>query len=558
MRKRSKWEKFCVFGIPWFFVFLGILIFIKKMWYADILHRSFKISSFDDIKLQVAIAGVCWFLLYLKNLIMLTTSVKIGLFTWTNRYKYEPEKNSWRKRLAQYPEIDPELLSPVPDGLVLGKKDKNYVRVPLKKGNILNSIIMGSTGCGKSVLLLTMMLFQLHHKPKSKEAFDPMVFYALDIKPELARKSCRIFGNDRVHVMNPLDRSSYGWDPYYRLTADSSDDEIFSEIDLISRALVDSGGDSRNEFFYESGRNIVCGVLFYTFKTGRSFMQGIDYMMDGDLSAVVKKVLETVGEKPEYSVVRKMLAPYAEKTGEAFQSIEMTVRQSMAIFVRQNVKFFLDGNPRKASPLNLEDRISIFFSIHENLLDEYKTILRLTTMQVMEHCKYRSEDAHMLTLVIDEAARLGVINWTDFLATSRSHQISTILAFQGISQMQKVWGKEDAQSLIELCRVILVLSCADPNMAKVLSDWAGKYSEEKQSRNNGGKNDGSYSLSYEQKNIIEQDDIMNLQDQKEAIAFVKGKYMRFDVEQARYYNIQELNRISKECVTYNDEFKKAR
>lgn len=158
----------------------------------------------------------------------------------------------------------------------------------------------------------------------------------------------------------------------------------------------------------------------------------------------------------------------------------------------------------------------------------------------------------MLTLIIDEAARLGAINWTDFLATSRSHQISTILAFQGISQMQKVWGKEDAKTLTELCRVIVTLSCADPDMAKILSDWAGEYKEEKRSSNSGGKNDGTYSVSFEDKKILTQADIMNLQDKKEAIAFVKGKYMRMDVEKARYYNIPDLNRISESCLNINE------
>ena len=555
MKKRKKWtiwSIFCCTGIPWFFITVIAGIFIKKWWYAEQMGRMFKVTSLSDIKGILGIAGAVTILIFIKNSMWIGSSKKIGLFTWLDKWKYEPAEISSRKRKAQYPEIDPELLSDTPDGLVIGKKEKQFVRIPLKKGNILNCIIMGSTGCGKSVLLLTMLLYQLHHKPKRNEAFKPMVFFALDIKPELAKKSCIIKGNKKVHVMNPQDRSSYGWDPYYRLKADSTDDEIFSEMDLISRALVDAGKSDKNEFFYQSGRNITTGVLFYTYKLGRSFIQGIDYLLDGDLSTVVKKTLEKVEEKPEFRMVRTLLYPYANKDGEAFQGIELAVRESMAIFVRQNVKFFFDGNPRKASPLDLEKKITVFFSIHENLLEEYKTILRLTTMQVMEHCKERPENAHMLTLIIDEAARLGAINWTDFLATSRSHQISTILAFQGISQMQKVWGKEDAKTLTELCRVIAVLSCSDPDMAKVLGDWAGEYKEEKHSINNNGKNDGTYSISYEGKKILTQADIMNLQDNKEVIAFVKGKYMRMDVDKARYYNIPDLNRISEKCLSVNE------
>lgn len=555
MKKKKKWSPWnvlCLTGIPWVLIFMAIGIYLEQCLTGKYLTvNSYEIHTNEDLKIIILCTFVGWVIVFTKNLKFLDTPHPIGLFTWMTDYYYEPPAESGRKRRAQYPEIPDELLSDAPDGLVLGRKGKKYVRVPLKKGNILNAIIMGSTGCGKSVLLLTMLLYQLHHKPKKNENFKPMVFFCLDIKPELAKKSS-VIGSKNIHVMNPQDRSSYGWDVYYRLNSDSTDDEIFSEMDLITRALIDAGKAEKNEFFYKSARNIATGVLFYTFKQGKSFSQGIDYLMDGDISTVVNKTLEKIEDKPEYRMVRSLLSPYANKKGEGFEGIELSMEESLGIFVRQNVKFFLDGNPRKASPRDLENKITIFFSIHENLLEEYKTILRLTTMQVMEHCKERPENAHMLTLIIDEAARLGAINWTDFLATSRSHQINTILAFQGISQMQKVWGKEDAKTLTELCRVIAVLSCSDPDMAKLLSDWAGEYKEEKRSTNNGGKNNGTYSISFEDKKILTQSDIMNLQDNLEAIAFVKGKYMRMDVEHARYYNIPELNKISEECVAMNE------
>lgn len=551
-KKWTIWNVFCLTGIPWFVFFTALGILLKRWYCSNYTRRPFEIHRLEDIKSIMAMAALFWLVVLVKNILFMTQK-PVGLFTWIGKFRPQPAETSGRKYRAQHPDIPRELLSDKPDGLVIGRKGKQYVSVPLKKGNILNCIIMGSTGCGKSVLLLTMLIYQLHRRPKKGELFEPMTFFCLDIKPELAMKSCIIKDNKKVRVMNPLDRSTYGWDPYYRLDGNSTDDQIFSEMDLIARALVDAGKSEKNEFFYQSGRNIVTGVLFYTYKLGKTFIQGIDYLLDGDLSTVVKKTLEKVEEKPEFRMVRTLLYPYANKDGEAFQGIELAVRESMAIFVRQNVKFFFDGNPRKASPLDLEKKITIFFSIHENLLEEYKTILRLTTMQVMEHCKERPENAHMLTLIIDEAARLGAINWTDFLATSRSHQINTILAFQGISQMQKVWGKEDAKTLIELCRIITVLSCSDPDMGRILSDWVGDFKEEKQSVNNGGRNDGTYSTSYEDRKILTQSDLMDLQEKEEVVALVKGRYMRMDVARARYYNVPDLNRISEDCVTANQK-----
>ena len=550
-KKWTIWNVFCLTGIPWFVFFTTVGILIQKWYTENHYHRAFEINSTRDIQLTLALAGLGWLIVLVKNVLFMTQR-PVGLFTWVGKFKPMPAEVSGRKYRAQHPDIPTELLSDTPDGLVLGKHGNEFVRVPLKKGNILNSIILGSTGCGKSVLILTMLLFNLHHRPSKREKFDPMTFYCLDIKPELAWKSVKIRGNKRVHVMNPEDRSTCGWDVYYNLTPDCSDDELLSEMDLIARALIDGSNNEKNAFFYKHGQVIMKAVLFWTYRVGKTFMQGILYLMDGSVEDVVKRTLKEVDDRPQYALVKRLLSPYQGKTGEAMEGIELAFRESLDIFNKQSVRYFLEGNPQKASPEDLEQKISVFFSLPEILLQEYRCLLRLTTMQVMAHSQRRPEDSHMLTLIIDEAAVIG-IDWTKFLATSRSRQIATILAFQSISQGQDCWGEKKTKSLIELCRVIAVLSCSDPDMGRVLSDWVGDYKEEKQSVNNGGKNDGAYSTSYEDKKILTQSDLMDLQEKEEVVAFVKGRYMRTDVAQARYYNVPDLNRISEECVTANQK-----
>ena len=130
--------------------------------------------------------------------------------------------------------------------------------------------------------------------------------------------------------------------------------------------------------------------------------------------------------------------------------------------------------------------------------------------------------------------------------------MATILAFQSLSQMQSVWSKEDAKSMIELCRIIAVLSCTDPDTAKMLSDWVGDYKEQRKSTNQGGRNSGTYSISYEDKKILQPSDILDLQEQEEVVLFIKGQYMRANAVKARYYNNKELNEISKKCLAIND------
>lgn len=519
----------------------GGVLFVAA--FNDLYGRYYVIDN-DEIRYFLSLSVLPTLMIFLKNLLWMNTPKKIGLFTWMNKYDYEPLDVSDRKLSALHPPIDDEYLSRTPDGLVFGKKGKDFVRVKMDKHNILNTIIMGSTGTGKSVLLITYLLYQFHKVQNLATVF------ALDIKPELACKSVVIKGNKNVHVMNPDNRVSYGWDVYYNLSVESTDDEIMVELDIIARALIDAGkGNERNEFFYQSARIIFKAVMFYTFKQGRTFMQGLNYLMDGSISEVVTNTMSAINGKIEFRIVKRLLSPYVGKKGEAFEGIEMSFRESLDIFTKQSLQFFLDINPRKASPKDLEDKISIFFAIHENKLKEYKCLLRLITMQVMKHCSFRPESSHMITLIIDEAYRLGAINWVDFLSTSRSRQVATILAFQSLSQMQEVWGKDSARSLIELCRVIAVLSCTDTETAQMLSSWVGEYMEE----NHSVSQKGEVTTSYASKKILQHADIMTLQDQHEAVLFIKGKYFRTNVMGARYYKIKDLNIISEKCKRINDK-----
>ncbi len=557
----NKLLKLIGISLVWFAIFTALGIYAKKWWVANYGRGSFEIETVEDIYGILGLAAMGAMLVFVLSL----PHKSPDMFSWMDKIEYEP--NDFRKRKAAHPDPDPEFLSSEPDGLVLGKWRGKFVRVKLQKGNILNAIIMGGPGCGKSVLIETMILYQWHHKPKKKEKFEPMTFYCTDIKPELAIKG-QVIVNGRnigdqemLHVMNPDDRLTYGWDPYYKLTNDSSDDEIMSELDLIARALIDAGGADKNEFFYESARAIMKGILYWQYKgCGRDFMQSLNYILERSLAEVLDEVLSKIDSDPTMLAAKKILKPYSGKTGEAMEGIELSFRQSLSCFTTQTVQFFLGGNPKKASPLDLEKKISVFFCFHETKLEEYKCLLRLVTMQIMAHCTARPESSHMITLIVDEAARLGAINWTSFLATSRSRQVATILAFQSMSQMQKVWGKEDAKSLMDLCRVMAVLSCTDPEQAETLSKWAGEYKDQKRSINRGAKREGSYSESYDDKSILKVSDIMTLQDGKnpEVLLFIKGKYMRVPVMGARYYMIPELNKISQQCLAKNTQNKEVK
>lgn len=553
-QKRTIWEWICVSGVIQATIVLVVSVIAETLLYQSINHTKMYITNPSDYKLAYIITPAFWVIVLGKNILWLNSNKKIGLMTWFGRYVYDPPDVTGRKYKAQHPKVDDKYLSNIPDGLVLGRSGKKYVRFPISKGHALSSIILGTPGSGKSVLLLSLLIYQLNiATPKGK---DRPTYFILDVKPELLKKSTYP-NNKYVKELSITNRGKYGWDVYYNLGKCATDDEILSELDVIARALIEEskGGKGKNEFFYESARTIFKFLCLAKYKQGWTFMRTIDHILESDMEKVVMETLEDAEDNIELLKVRRGLVAYSEKEGsEAFQGIELAFRQSMEVFQRDDTRYFLDTNSKKLSPLTLEEMITVGFTIKSTQIKEYKTILRLVVMQLLQHCENRDEeDSHLITLIIDEAYRLGVINWVDFLSVSRSKQVSCVLAFQSLSQMQNVWSKEEADSLIETVSAIAVLSCRSKTTAEMICSWAGDYQEEKISSNVGGKQDLTYSRTYDTKKVLEPVDLMQIQQNKEAILFLEGQYYRVDVDKARYYNIPELNSISKKCLAENEK-----
>ena len=161
--KRSKinvWDVICISGIIWFFIAVASIVFLFKIVAVIVPIFYDIIESAYSPKVILIFAGMFWSIVFIRNISWLDTGRSIDLFTWMDKYRPELVGESKRKKKAQHPEVDEEFLSPVPDGLVLGKVSDKYVRVKMSRHNIQNAIIMGSAGTGKSVLLLTMLIFQ--------------------------------------------------------------------------------------------------------------------------------------------------------------------------------------------------------------------------------------------------------------------------------------------------------------------------------------------------------------------------------------------------------------
>ncbi len=463
---------------------------------------------------------------------------------------HNPTSISPEKKKSMYPPIPSEYLShKLQSGFIMGKdiRTHKYFIIRLNPNNILHGCIIGAPGSGKSVLILNWLINNFMQK------IPPMTVFVIDIKPELALKSVEIYDNPFVRIINPTDRNSWGWDVYYQLSSASTDDQILHVLDGIARALIISN-NPKDEFFVNQAQNIFKGICFYYYKKDVSFVDTIKSILSNDISSHIKKILADKVGCPERGKAYSLLKKFADKDSDAFQDIELTLVEHLDIFLSNDIKWMLDDNPLKASPEDLNKDISVFLSLPEIVIDEYKDVFRLISFQVLDALQSRPEDSKPVAAILDEFARLGAIpKIKDSLATLRSRKVSIWLCFQDLSQIESVYSKEDARTIFNLCEAKVILSCSDNQTNKDLSEMVGNYRETNTSVNSrlylpGGARKNE-STQYHK--ILEVSDIMTLKATKEVLLIVEGSYYR--IKRLRYFENRILNKRYKELIDLNSD-----
>lgn len=456
-------------------------------------------------------------------------------FTPNLLLKKDVTKISESKKQAMYKKVGKEdgLLSGKPEGLIWGIQDKKYVSLPIGKENMrdgVSAVVLGSPGSGKSVFLINFLLNNYMNQ-------NPIPVFCLDIKPELAVKSIKMDEAKNVKIVDFTDRFKAGWDVYFAISKETKEDEKMRTFDGIARALITSS-NPKDKFFVNNARTILKFLLLYYFNKGLGFIDSISKVLSEDVKNHIKDVLDDKEYCLEGSLVYNGLKKYEGKDSEAMQDIVLTLQEHLNIFLNNDIRYQLRDNPLKACPEDINSGMSVFVCLPMYLLDEYEDILRLVVYQTISTMERRGESWKQgAVLILDELARLGRLeNLLSFLAVNRSLGVSVIMAYQDFSQIEKIYSKEEARSLMNLSEITYVLSCKDSETTGVLSDLIGEYKEEKVSHNRSELlhcSDGKQNVSNEYRRIMETSDFQTLREKKEAILIVYGKYFR--VKQFRYF-----------------------
>lgn len=448
-----------------------------------------------------------------------------------------------------YPDVPKQYASKIPTGFVIGKFKGKYCYCPIKKDGI-NGMVLGTPGAGKSVLLLGWLYSMLYREEigrkghaKPNRAYN---FFLVDIKGELFEKVLGMKSKDYIaeehpdfHVVQPSNRSSFGWDVFYRIhKANVTETEMIKAVTDIADAMIVSSGD--DAYFTDNAKKILTGVLYFYAKQGMEFLPIIQKLMRTNLDELLTEIVEEAEDKHMGLVLDKLKGFVGKGDNESIADIETTLKTYLDVFSFPDIKFCFHDNTYKTSPAALDDgKTNMDLAIEESMLTVYQPIFRLITMQILRHCEsdFHEDDDRYTCLIFDEAARIGYVNGMDSaMATLRSKHTSLITLFQSISQFKDIYPEQKANTLLNLCELKVFLSGAgDKDTTDYVANMVGDFDATKMSYQRkgvfGGRSDGNYSQ--ERRQIIEARDLMELREKGQAIAFIYGRYMR--VNKLRYF-----------------------
>lgn len=456
-------------------------------------------------------------------------------------FERDPYSHPTKKLSATYPAIPEEMATKQPSGIVIGKRGKRYVCNQLSKSGAHHTIILGESGCGKtSTVVLDTLLCNAE-----------TAIFAIDVKGELHQKGAYL-GDVNVMIVDPEDRGTYGYDLFYALRENPSDQEVLDTLRDTVLSLIPLRADEKNPFWPRSARSLLLALMLYCYHSGIKNM--IDIADEITKDSIRSKVEEVFNESAEDSTEHKLISTFYSLPDETLGSVNGQMQQALELFITdENIRYMLRNNLKIMKPVDLNEGKKVYLSIKEDKLLAYAQLLHLIVNQTLTEMERRPEGSDPVLIIIDELPRIlsvgKIAKLENALETLRSRNVTLMLIAQSLEALERAYAKKDIDAMVANCPYKVILSATSISTQDTIRKWAGKYKEYKYTRSGTGSKK-STSVTMEDKDIVEGSDLLTLPKTQEAILITPYGYNR--VKKVSYYKDRLIAPIAKRIKRQNE------
>ncbi|MEO0282253.1 MAG: type IV secretion system DNA-binding domain-containing protein [candidate division WOR-3 bacterium] len=402
------------------------------------------------------------------------------------------------------------------------KKDKEPISIIIGDVNfpisseVKHTLIVGRPGVGKTVCL-TQILQNLKNRNSKGVVYDFKGDYL-----------AKFFNPEKDIIFNPLDSRGIKW-------------SIFSEIKtpmdiqaIASSLIPDPIG--QDPFWIQAGRNVFTGILHYCYQQNKKTNKDIWETLTLPLTSLANILRGTKGAEAGYTYIQDPASKQA-------LGVVATMMTYTSFF-----EYMTDGDDDFSISSWIsqdEKRGFIFITNYSDIQNTLKPVLSLFIDLVSRKLLSLSDNINRrIYFLIDEFGTLQKLSSIKNLLTlSRSKGGSVWLGIQDIGQIEKLYGRELRQAIVNACGTNIIFNVADPDTAQFFSRKIGdieySYIDETKSMGVEDYRDGiSLSRKEKTKPLILPSDIMNLRDLK---CFIKIPNYYITQTSLKYKSFTDVN-----------------
>ncbi|MCM3570611.1 VirD4-like conjugal transfer protein, CD1115 family [Neobacillus mesonae] len=369
----------------------------------------------------------------------------------------------------------------------------------------------------------------LHEKECSLVVTDPKG-EVYEMTSEIKRKQ-----GYEVHVVNFSEMEySDRYNPF-----DYVREEI--QVSTVANAIVASKNDpKRKDFWYNAQFSLLKALILYAiqeFSPQQRNMTGVlDFLQEFDPEETedgASELDEQFLRLPKSHSARRAYELGFKKSQEKTRAnIIISLLTTIGDFTSSSVSrftsfsdFFLgDVGKRKIA---LYVVIPVMDSTWEGLINLFFNQMFQELYKIGAQNKAKLPQP--VIFILDEFPNLGKFpDYERFLATCRGYGIAVITIVQNLTQLQQIYGREQAESILGNCAIRICLGNVNQTTAKYFSQEMGKATAKmetgssSESKGQSSSTSSSSSYSYVARNLMNEDEILTMH-KDDCIVLIAGK-----------------------------------
>jgi len=366
-----------------------------------------------------------------------------------------------------------------PDGVLLGKRDREYLRHDGPE----HVLCFAPTRSGKGVGLVVPTLLTW-----------PGSCIVHDIKGENWTLTAGFRAkHGRVLLFDPTNAKSAAYNPL--LEVRQGEWEV-RDVQNIADILVDPEGslDKRNHWEKTSHSLLVGAILHVLYAEADKTLAGVaNFLSDPrrPIEATLRAMMDTphLGEAGVHPVIASSARELLNKSENERSGVLSTAMSFLGLYrdpVVARVTARCDW--RIADLVGSKQSVSLYLVVPPSDINRTKPLIRLILNQIGRRLTeelHTSGKRHRLLLMLDEFPALGRLDFFESaLAFMAGYGLKSFLIAQSLNQIEKAYGANN--SVLDNCHVRVAFATNDERTAKRISDALGTATEMRDSTNYAG------------------------------------------------------------------------